>query len=374
MGKRLIVFVLILFFCAALYADSPKDIRISSLPLLNTTAHSADAPLTVEAVNELIDLRYGATIDKLVHYSNLFLAATGLLVGVALFAGLHGANKRMEESASKVDQASNELNNQQEKCIELLEELEGYKKSYRNILIADLVDEARELVDFSVSDFRKDGLAMKRIEALESIAALPQDLQIAKSAILFRQGKYAEALQIVEAVKNQVPANPDLFFKSGFCKQMMGDEQQAIKDYEHAIELDKKNTPSMINKSIIYINQGKYSEAIKGYLQVLDIDSTNKAAWQGLTNATLKSGNLDRAEKTFEIAVKNGIPIEDYLQINRICLWSLQGRFEDCEIPLLDYVTKYPQRIGEVLEDPQLKPLFDSNPRLYERITDMLLK
>lgn len=92
MGKRLIVFILILLFCSALYADSPKDIRISSLPLLNTTTHSANAPLTVEAVNELIDLRYGATIDKLVHYSNLFLAATGLLVGVALFAGLHGAN------------------------------------------------------------------------------------------------------------------------------------------------------------------------------------------------------------------------------------------------------------------------------------------
>ncbi len=374
MGKKLIIFILILLFCSALYADSPKDIRISSLPLLDTTTYPVEVPLTVEAVNELIDLRYGATIDRLVHYSNLFIAIVTLGIGTFFIAIWQTTEKKIQKGADEVKKTAAELEVQKEEYSILLKELNDYKENYKNILIMDLVDEARELVDFSVSNFRKDGLAMKRIEALESISALPQDLQIAKSAILFRQGKYAEALEIVESIKNQVPANPDLFFKSGFCKQMMGEEQQALKDYEHAIELDNKNTPSMINRSIIHINQGKYSEAIKGYLQVLDIDSTNKAAWQGLTNATLKTGDLNRAEKIFEIAEKNGIAIDDYLQINRICLWSLQGKFDDCEAPLLDYVAKYPERIIEVLEDVQLKPLFDSNPRLYERINNMLFK
>ncbi|WP_320122730.1 hypothetical protein [uncultured Sphaerochaeta sp.] len=370
MGKLIKIIITILLLCSAVYADVPKTFSVPVLPAENTTLQSSSTQLDIESVNALMDLRYGTAVDRMIFYNNLFLAAIAIIVGVALFTGLHGANKKMEESVSDVKKASEKLDDQKQEYSKLFVEMEGYKESYKNILIADLADEARDLIDFNKSDYKKDGAAMKRIEALDKLSGLPQDLQLAKSAILFRQGKYLEALNIVEKMKEEDLNNADLYFKSGFCKHKLNEFNQAIIDYTQSLKIDDKNVSSLINRASIYIEQGRYSDAIKDFLKASGIQPSNPVIWQGLTNATLKSGKFDQTEQIFKIAEQKSIPIEDYLKINRICLWSQQDKFNECTKPLLDYIEEYPARIIEVVQDPLLEPLFKYNPSLLETIND----
>mgnify|MGYP004417265245 CR=1 FL=1 len=82
------------------------------------------------------------------------------------------------------------------------------------------------------------------------------------------------------------PKNTDALFTSALTKSKNGDLQEAIKDYDEIIKLEKTVKPTIYKMSTVYNNKaycliglGKYNEALPFANKALELDNTEAYIW-----------------------------------------------------------------------------------------------
>lgn len=95
----------------------------------------------------------------------------------------------------------------------------------------------------------------------------------------FTQSNYPQALQVIEravaALPPQMmlpPGTAEAYFRLGWLYQNQGQYNQAIADYDKAIELDPKYVFAYNNRGIAYYSQGDYQRAIADYDKAIELD------------------------------------------------------------------------------------------------------
>ena len=227
------------------------------------------------------------------------------------------------------------------------------------------VYERDELLDltYQLSDYQPEkGDLPKKYEKLEK--------EIIK---LYEEGKYEQALQIVEEIENEEDGNK--YSWKGFLFRQIQKQTKAEKYYLLAIE--KGNINALYNLASLYQNQGKEKEAEKYYLLAIEEGDIN--ALNNLAVLYKNQGKEKEAEKYYLLAIEKGdiIALHNlalfYFQLNKNKQKALEYILQKSQINP-DFKTKLLQIIIEIWNgkfeniDNRIRELIKEN-----NVTDALL-
>jgi TPR repeat protein len=176
------------------------------------------------------------------------------------------------------------------------------------------VNQRDELLDltYQLSDYQPDkgDLPMKYKETKEKVDKLKE------------QGRYEEALKLVEGIENEEDGRK--FFWKGFLFNKLKKAKEAEIYYLLAIEKD--NIRASNNLAVLYKNQGRAKEAEKYYL--LAIEKGHIDALYNLALLYQNQGRANEAEKYYLLAIEKGNI--DALN-NLAVLYQNQGKAKEAE-------------------------------------------
>jgi tetratricopeptide (TPR) repeat protein len=91
-------------------------------------------------------------------------------------------------------------------------------------------------------------------------------------ALEVKAGKvdFQKAIKNFELAVKAYPTSPTLYYNLGLVYQRMGDDQNAVKNYNKALEFDSKYPMPVINRAAIYANRLEYNRAIEVCENFLD--------------------------------------------------------------------------------------------------------
>jgi Tfp pilus assembly protein PilF len=104
-------------------------------------------------------------------------------------------------------------------------------------------------------------------------------------------GNYDNALGYFETAANRNPRRADAWVQVGYCKVKQGKNAEAIRAYQHALEL-KPESEEIHNKlGDAYYYAGRMSQAIASYSRAIDLQPAFADAHYNLAVAYFESGN-----------------------------------------------------------------------------------
>ena len=126
---------------------------------------------------------------------------------------------------------------------------------------------------------------------------------------LFEQGKLVEAKMIFEGVVLLQPENPYPFAILGGIHQQQQNYESAIENYSKVLEVNERDTYTLMNRGECFLNLGRLQEAAGDLKAAIELDSkgTDKASNRArfLSKVTLEAMKLAQ-EKGIEALKTTG--------------------------------------------------------------------
>jgi|GEM_PF-3013933 len=124
--------------------------------------------------------------------------------------------------------------------------------------------------------------------------------QVADAKALHQQGKYEEANKIYadEIAKN--PNDAELHFLMGASKKAMGKTQEALVEFQKAVEMDDRHEKAWVQIGDLLMNRMDYGGAEKAFLKSSELNPLSGPSWEGLAQTYLIQQKTTEAEAAYE--------------------------------------------------------------------------
>ncbi|MCA9212011.1 MAG: tetratricopeptide repeat protein [Planctomycetales bacterium] len=102
-----------------------------------------------------------------------------------------------------------------------------------------------------------------------------------RGIILFRQGKYHEAIKDFDDAtfaNSPIQADPRAMLWLGFCHARLGDLDSASRAYTSAIRVYSDFVPAYMNRGLLRMKTGRFADAYDDFNSVIRLDPGNKSA------------------------------------------------------------------------------------------------
>jgi Flp pilus assembly protein TadD len=142
---------------------------------------------------------------------------------------------------------------------------------------------------------------------------------------LLKEGKVAEAVEVLTEVARGNPENEDVHYNLGLALARQGKTEDAIKEYKEALRIFPSYVEAHNNLGNALMRSGRIEEAIPHFEQSVKIMPDYAAAHNNLGTALQKVGRTEDAFAQFQQAVKFN---PDYWEahFNVATSWLQQGR------------------------------------------------
>lgn len=172
-----------------------------------------------------------------------------------------------------------------------------------------------------------------------------------------RKNYFADALAIYDGLAEEQMDNPVLFQKTGYCRQMLGDLDNALDDYLHADiiasdkwltrriafcykalkqpqaalkyylrynKLEPDNLSILSNIGHCYLEMKEYNEALKYYYKVDYLDNKSHKTWRPIAWCSFLVGKYDQARSYYKKILEESPSSQDYLNAGHT-EWAMQN-------------------------------------------------
>lgn len=159
---------------------------------------------------------------------------------------------------------------------------------------------------------------------------------------LYREKRYAEAMEAFTVYAETKPENPWGFFMLGLSAWKSGDHQGAETAFRHAIEKDSAHIKSRLNLGRVLMETNRHAEALELFQSASDLDSTSSEAFRLQGRAYDGLGRVVDAIWAFKRAIV--IDGRDVWALNNLGTTLIrEGRYEDALGPLARAVELEPR-------------------------------
>lgn len=144
----------------------------------------------------------------------------------------------------------------------------------------------------------------------------PSDPDLRASAGLLQDALGAQNVEEEERLWTQIIEEyggldknwvPDLVGRAwgnrGNARSRMGKLNDALTDYNKAIELCPWAVDPVLNRGVVYEAMGRFEDAVDDYMAIIAFDRKDPAAWNNLGNAYLGMGEYKQAVDNYSRAV-----------------------------------------------------------------------
>jgi serine/threonine protein kinase/predicted TPR repeat methyltransferase len=124
--------------------------------------------------------------------------------------------------------------------------------------------------------------------------------EMAKGKELHQQGRYEEAIKVYSDALVKNPNDSDLHFLMGASKKSLGKSQEALLEFQRAVELDDRNQKAWEQIGDLLMNRMDYNGAEKAFLKSSELDPSAAPTWEGLAQTYLIQQKSAQAEESYE--------------------------------------------------------------------------
>ena len=117
-------------------------------------------------------------------------------------------------------------------------------------------------------------------------------------------GNDQQAIKDYDKLIELDPKNAVVYFSRGTAYGRLGNDQQAIKDFDKSIELDPKNAVVYSDRGYTYFRLGNDQQAIKDYDKAIELDPKFSLAYSNRGPAYTRLGNHQYAIKDYDKVVE----------------------------------------------------------------------
>lgn len=133
--------------------------------------------------------------------------------------------------------------------------------------------------------------------------SLPPAQLEARADELRSQKYYADAIDYYRAALSKEPGRAMLWNKVGIAELQLIRYDDARKDFERALKIDKRFPEAMNNLGVAHYLQSKYPRAIKCYHKALELSPENASFHSNLANAYFARKEFEKATVEYQRAV-----------------------------------------------------------------------
>ncbi len=129
-------------------------------------------------------------------------------------------------------------------------------------------------------------LAEAALQAATRLRPDAAETHLARAQYLYGQRDYNGALEELEIARRTLPNDPRLFELTGYILRRRGQQEEALRNLQRAVELDPRNFFTLQQIAISYENLRRYAEAIAALDRALSIvpdnvqTRANRALWE----------------------------------------------------------------------------------------------
>ena len=160
-----------------------------------------------------------------------------------------------------------------------------------------------------------------------------------------KQHRYAAAIQIFNQLTVYEPDNADHFANRGLMHYNLKHYEQALTDYDHALELNPELDKAYNNRANLHATQKNWLDAIDDYDEAIDINPLNIRARLNQAITLREMGAYDEAIAALDIAMFFQ-PESANLYAERGRTYQLQGEW-NCAIADYNRALELTQRSPE---------------------------
>ncbi len=120
----------------------------------------------------------------------------------------------------------------------------------------------------------------------------------------FEKGNFKGALELLESAVSNDRYNPDILFKLGFVLQKLSRDDEALRYYKSAIEIDERD--EFVHNAIasLYRKMGEFEEAEDHLRTSLELDEQNPITYFNYANLLVDMQKNDEAKSMYEKALE----------------------------------------------------------------------
>ncbi|GLC47107.1 hypothetical protein PLESTB_000870100 [Pleodorina starrii] len=228
--------------------------------------------------------------------------------------------------------------------------------SRRDVLLALLpflaVDAASATVDAGASPLPRP--LIEPSKAPDQSKYDPSDPDLREAAALLQRALNAPSVEEEEALWSQVidtygtldkPWVPDVVGRAwgnrGNARSRQGRLQEALSDYNTAIEICPWSVDPVLNRGVALEALGRFDEAVSDYRAVLEANPMDPAGWNNLGNATGGLGRWAEAVDYYGRAAQLA-PNFSFASANRAVALFEVGRTEEAIREMRSLLRRYP--------------------------------
>lgn len=153
------------------------------------------------------------------------------------------------------------------------------------------------------SDVGEGGSSPEVKKSAEAFSPFDPEALIIKADEEFEAGNLQKAFALLKEANAKEAQNSDVLFKMGYILQQLGDNEEALKYYKEALELDKEN--EFIHNSIasVYRAKGEFVSARMHLSASLALDDKNPITYYNYGNLLVDMKHLEEAKEMYKNAL-----------------------------------------------------------------------
>ncbi|RHW37348.1 tetratricopeptide repeat protein [Neobacillus notoginsengisoli] len=165
-----------------------------------------------------------------------------------------------------------------------------------------------------------------------------------------------EQVAYYEGLVSKEPNNPEHRVNLGYSLHLVNKSEEATKQLQIAIDLDKKNVSAYFNLGLVYNDQKRYDDALKQANKAVELAPRD---YKGF----LLEGMTYRQLKMYDEALKSLQEADKLMPVNNDIVFEI-GRVAEDQGKLADAEELYKQALSY---DPLYKPASEALARLSEK-------
>ena len=165
-------------------------------------------------------------------------------------------------------------------------------------------------------------------------SAQPARYALREGQKLIQEGRFVEALDMMNLAIRKDPSMPDLYYLRGYAKYSLDDYLGAEQDYTAALEISPALSEVLVNRSIVRSLLMNFTGAYHDLSRAQKIDSTNVGIYISLAKLKLYLKKYYGCIGDCRTAIRLGCKDESPWLLKGTAEWSLE-RYEEAEADFL---------------------------------------
>lgn len=167
-----------------------------------------------------------------------------------------------------------------------------------------IYEHIQTLKDPEDDEFEPQDDINQEVKSINAFSPFSADELIDKADTAYEQEDFTKALAFLHEANEKAPHDGEILFKIGFILQKSGDNQEALKYYKEALEVDKNNEFIHNSMASIYRANKEFTSAKMHLNHSLDIDDTNPVTYYNYGNLFVDMEHIEEAKKMYEKAIE----------------------------------------------------------------------